>query len=391
MTIYFKEPFSNDKNNLNKITSHFKFLSLRELTSLIEIYYDVKTDNMYDNTLKKDNVSNPFFINGQKTDLLSLPLVFRLKMNVETMLDKQITLLDIKTKFITYWYNNYNNVKTLKKNDKDIITKISRCAILSNNITDKEQIIHIRFNMITFNYDIIIDFLRIVLDDVKLKGINYINNIESIEERVIKINKENGDIVVDKEWIVITEGINMESLKTIKGIDFERTKCNDISTILRLYGIEAARQIILYELTLAFISGGTNINRTHLSLLVDQMTYLGEIISIDRHGMDKIDIDPLTKASFEKTMNHFINAALFNETDYMKSVSSRIIMGKVINGGTGSFDLLLDTKKLEKSEYIVDETGGRITFMPLEEESLIKDIIKYSNNSISFFIPTNIN
>jgi len=320
-----------------------------------------------------------------------MPFVFRIKMDIEKMLDKETTMLDIKTKFISHWYKNYTNLKNLKKNEKEVVSRISRCAILSNSSTDKEQIIHIRFNMITFNYDIIIDFLRIVLDDVKLKGINYINNIESIEERVIKINKENGDIVVDKEWIVITEGINMESLKTIKGIDFERTKCNDISTILRLYGIEAARQIILYELTLAFISGGTNINRTHLSLLVDQMTYLGEIISIDRHGMDKIDIDPLTKASFEKTMNHFINAALFNETDYMKSVSSRIIMGKVINGGTGSFDLLLDTKKLEKSEYIVDETGGRITFMPLEEESLIKDIIKYSNNSISFFIPTNIN
>jgi DNA-directed RNA polymerase II subunit RPB1 len=395
MTIYFKEPYSNNRTQLNKIISHFKFLSLKELTSLVEIYYDTNNSrsnpNIYDEILIKDKVSNPFFINNLKTDLFSLPLVFRFKMNIEKMLDKEITLLDIKTKFITYWYNNFNNIKMLKKNDKEIISKISRCAILSNNITDKEQIIHIRFNMISFNYDIITDFLRLVLEDIKFKGINNIDNIVDItEERLIKIDDQTGDIKIDKEFVTITEGINIEALKTIKGIDFTRTTCNDIYTILRLYGIEAARQILLYEIDLGFQSGGSTINRTHLSLLVDQMTYLGEIISIDRHGMDKIDLDPLAKASFEKTMNHFINASIFNETDHLKSISSRIMVGKVINGGTGAFDLLLDTKKIEKSEYTTDEFSGRITFTPLNEESLIKDIIKYYNNSINFFIPSNL-
>jgi len=119
MTIYFKEPYSNNRTQLNKIISHFKFLSLKELTSLVEIYYDTNNSrsnpNIYDEILIKDKVSNPFFINNLKTDLFSLPLVFRFKMNIEKMLDKEITLLDIKTKFITYWYNNFNNIKMLKK------------------------------------------------------------------------------------------------------------------------------------------------------------------------------------------------------------------------------------------------------------------------------------
>ena len=51
-------------------------------------------------------------------------------------------------------------------------------------------------------------------------------------------------------------------------------------------------------------------------------------------------------------MDHFVNAAIFNEKDNMKSVSSRIAVGRVIPGGTGAFDLLLDTKKLENSENI---------------------------------------
>jgi DNA-directed RNA polymerase beta' subunit len=391
MTIYFKENYNNDKTKLNKIFSHLKYIYLKDLISTVEVFYDSNTNNMYDNILKNDNADSPFFINNVKVNLKTLPLVFRFKMNIEKLLNSEITIMDIKTIFVTYWYNYYNNIKNLKKNEKNIISKINNCAILSNKITDKENIIHIRFNMITFNYDIIIEFLRMVMNDIKLKGIHNIEDYkEKYDELNIKYDNDTGDANVSNEAIVKTNGINMEVLRRIKGIDLTRTMCNDIFTILRLYGIEAARHILLYEISLAFVSGGTNINRTHLTLLIDQMTYLGEIISIDRHGMDKIDNDPLTKASFEKTMNHFINAALFNEIDTLKSISSRIIMGKVINGGTGCFELLLDTQKIANSEYIIDDTSGRITFKQLEKEILITDTIKYSNNIISFFIPSNI-
>jgi DNA-directed RNA polymerase II subunit RPB1 len=206
----------------------------------------------------------------------------------------------------------------------------------------------------------------------------------------IKFDKETGAVVMDKEYVVTTSGINFEKMRAIKGLDLSRMRCNDINTTLRLYGIEATRQILINELTATYENGGSSINNNHLSLLVDQMCHLGEIISIDRHGMNKIDMDPLARASFEKTMDHFINASVFNEKDMMRSVSSRISMGRVISGGTGIFDLLLDTKKLESSEYTEDETGGRITFIPLEEEPLLIDIMKHSSGKTDFFIPSKV-
>jgi DNA-directed RNA polymerase II subunit RPB1 len=117
------------------------------------------------------------------------------------------------------------------------------------------------------------------------------------------------------------------------------------------------------------------------------MTYNGEVISINRHGMNKVDYDPISKASFEKTMDHFINAAIFSETDKMQSVSSRIAIGRVIPGGTGAFDLLLDTEKLKNSEYITNETGGRTSFIPLTKEPIFEDIIKNGFARNDFFIP----
>ncbi len=387
MHIYFKEPYSTDRGALNKVVSYFKHLSIRQLISSAEVYYDAGVSDVNGKKLKADNVSGPFFVNNQKAEISSLPFVFRIKMDIEKMIDKETTLLDIKTKFISYWYKNYTNLKNLKKSDKEVISRISRCAILSNSATDKEQIIHIRFSMSSFNYNIITDFLKMVFDDITLKGIENIEGVDISQERVIKFDQETGEVKADKEYMVYTAGINIESMRLMKGVDHTRTKCNDIANILRHYGIEAARQILIHELTATYVAGGSNINQNHLSLLIDQMCHTGEITSMDRHGLAKIDMDPIARASFEKTMDHFVNAALFNEKDQMKSVSSRIAIGRVISGGTGVFDLLLDTKKLENSEYTEDETGGRITFTPLEEEALLQDIMKYSVGKHDFYMP----
>ena len=275
----------------------------------------------------------------------------------------------------------------MKKHEKEVISRISRCVILSNSSTDKEQIIHIRFSMSSFNYTIITDFLKMVFDDITLKGIENIDDVNVEHERCIKFDKETGEVKVDKEYVVYTSGINIIKLRNMKGVDFTRTKCNDVGTTLRLYGIEATRQILLHELTTTYTSGGSNINQNHLSLLIDQMCHMGEIASIDRHGLSKVDLDPITRASFEQTMNHFVNAAIFNEKDTLKSVSSCIAVGRVFPGGTGAFDLMLDTKKLENSEYTEDETGGRVTFAPLEEEPLLHDIMKHEMSKTEFFIP----
>ena len=382
MTIYFDKEISTDRSKVNKISSYLTHLTIKELISGAEIYYDTGSD-----ILKNDQVSNPFFINNQKVELSSLPFVFRIKLNMENMHDKETTLLDIKTKFISHWTKYFTNIKNMKKNEKDIFTKISRCAILSNNNIEN-QIIHIRFNMSSFNYNLLTEFLKIVLEQITLKGIDNINSSDLIQERKLNFNKENGNMDVGKEYVVYTSGINMEKLKYIKGINYSLNTCNDVATIFRLYGIEAARQILINEFMSTFNSGGSRaVNHSHMSVLIDMMTHMGNIISIDRHGLDKVDSEPIAKASFEKTMDHFLNAALFNQKDNLQSVSSRIMMGRVIPGGTGAFELMLDTDKLENSEYTKDEQGGRITFPHLEEESLFKDIITYGFSKNDFFLP----
>jgi len=196
----------------------------------------------------------------------------------------------------------------------------------------------------------------------------------------------------NKEYHIVTEGINMEQVKYIKYIDTSKTLCNDIHTIFRLYGIEAVRQVLIYEFVITYQAAGSEINMTHLSLLVDQMCHMGEIISIDRHGLSKIDVDPIAKASFEKTMDHFVHAAIFNEKDNMKSVSSRIALGRVIAGGTGAFDLLLNTNMLARVETTQADTSlytdqMSSMFTAFDTNPILDDIANDTMHKIDFFNP----
>jgi hypothetical protein len=68
------------------------------------------------------------------------------------------------------------------------------------------------------------------------------------------------------------------------------------------------------------------------------------------------DVDP-KQAVRNYTWNE-VNGQLYtvydDEIDYMKSVSSRIMAGLCIKGGTGLCNLVLDNELLENSEYTID-------------------------------------
>jgi DNA-directed RNA polymerase II subunit RPB1 len=110
------------------------------------------------------------------------------------------------------------------------------------------------------------------------------------------------------------------------------------------------------------------------------MTNTGELVSIDRHGFGRMDTDPLSKASFERTVEMLVNSAVFGEVDKLQSVSSRLIMGRAIRCGTGFPEIIVDTDLLENTEYneleLTTMIKNSIDTLKLDENSLINDIIE---------------
>ena len=69
-------------------------------------------------------------------------------------------------------------------------------------------------------------------------------------------------------------------------------------------------------------------------------------MSIDRFGINRGNIGPLAKCSFEETTDQLFKASIFGEVDKLKGVSSNIMMGQIPKCGTGDTNILIDESKL---------------------------------------------
>jgi DNA-directed RNA polymerase beta' subunit len=270
-------------------------------------------------------MKNIIYFKGSDKNIDQMPWLFRFKLNNENLYKYDINLLDIKVEFINFWVNKMTDIG-LKKKKKDN-TKTDNFAIMSTLENDDDLYIHIRFNFINANIESILDIFNMIMTKFIIKGMDGITDVDDLKlENVLSYDKY-GNIVNKEEYVIYTSGVNFEELFLIEELDIEKMICNDIHLVYTYFGIEAARKVIIKEIDKVYNSQGSNMNTEHISLLADQMTILGSITSIDRHGINRITSDPLSKASFEKQVELLLNSALFNEVDNLNSVSSRIMMG----------------------------------------------------------------
>ena len=66
------------------------------------------------------------------------------------------------------------------------------------------------------------------------------------------------------------------------------------------------------------------------------------LVSIDRHGINRGDIGPLAKSSFEESTDMLINASIFSQYDNVNGVSANVMLGQQPPCGTGDCEILLD-------------------------------------------------
>ena len=88
-------------------------------------------------------------------------------------------------------------------------------------------------------------------------------------------------------------------------------------------------------------------------------------MTVDRYGINKNNIGPLAKASFEQTEDIMLRAALFGELDPITGVSANIMTGQPIRGGTSFSSILLDEESLKK--FMSEATGVDLTVEKEEE------------------------
>ena len=377
MYIYLNKEKSEDKDLAYLIGAYLKYTVLKDVVKKIDIVFDndLKDNYMTDDQVVKKSSMNLYGNFNIKPE--NLPWLYRFEISKEKLFEKKLNMLEIKTKFINFWDDLSNNKN---RSYRDLVKRIINGCIMTTNDNAEKLYIHIRFDISEFDNSILLDIQNMILYEFQLKGISYISDVPEIDKKLlINFNEETGDLENKQEYIITTDGVNMNKLRYIRNVDINRTYCNEINTIYKLYGIKAARKALLKEINMVF-SGDNKLNYHHISILCDVMTNTGEIVSIDRHGFGRMDTDPLSKASFERTVEMLVNSAVFGEVDKVQSVSSRLIMGRAIKCGTGFPEILMDNDILENTEYndmeITSKIKNSIDTLKLNENSLIDDILE---------------
>jgi len=146
----------------------------------------------------------------------------------------------------------------------------------------------------------------------------------------------------NEEWVIKTEGTNMQGVIQIDGVDTTRTVSNHIHEIEKLYGIEAARKMIITEAQKVLEQQGLDVDLRHLLILSDLMCHTGTIQSIGRHGISGSKSSVFARAAFEVTVNQLLDAGLYGEQELLKGIPENVIIGQVIPIGTGRTNIMFD-------------------------------------------------
>jgi len=387
MVIYMDHDNLTNKEHANRIASTLKYTILSELAEQLDVIYDPDATSSATSYYNVDDLDRdtPYYINNNVSSIDNCPWLFRVELAKESIVENEITMLDIKSKFITFWSTHYSDLSALKKQEKDVISKILYGSILTSYDSSDTLVLHFRFELAVVDNTILSTIQDILLYKFNIKGYENISKISKIDhQQYISFDNEDQSSETAREYVVMTVGIEMESIRKFYGVDINRTYCNDVHKLYQLFGIEAARTALIKEYERAF--EGNDVNTAHIMLLCDVMTNTGSITSIDRHGINRLDTDPMGRASFEKTIEQLIWASAFNEVDYLRGVSSRIMVGRCIKGGTGLCELVVDTDVIENSE--LDETKEvkvqTSLFSGLKTSGLLKDLLKVKG---SVFMP----
>ena len=346
LTVTLKPEIRDSKEKARKVAQDLELTLLKDITVKAAIYYDPDDS---DSVLVEDRALVAFYkaFESENKPSASMQerfgeeepaeaeegaatwsrLMLRLELDRQRMFRKNISMDDIafvlRQKFgeaINMVYSDYNTQRLIMR------IRIPPVAADETGMDDMIALKKLQNRLLT----------GIVIRGVAgIKAAKFRQDKDSVE-----YNQEEGVYKPVTQYVLDTDGTNFLAVMNHPYVDGTKLVSSHVHDIYENLGIEATRATLIQEITTLFEEAGVNCR--HLGLLCDVMTRQGRLMSVDRYGINKMDIGPIAKASFEETEKILLRAALFGEVDPVTGISGNIMMGQPIHGGTGFFNILFD-------------------------------------------------
>ena len=369
LTIMLKEEDKHNYNSAVNIKHNLEYTTIGDVTNSISICYskmmkDDKIFNEYKHFLSNLKKANDIIEDNDDVD--NGYWVLLLDLNKELMFEKNLEMQDI-----LFALNNIENIKKKIFKNKELDTSYS--DLNSNELIFRININYFKDNMkqsgnakamskaiLESNKSLdaedkiedLKNIQNVILNHVVLKGIPNITNV-LIRKSVNNLVLKNNEYINEDYWVLDSVGSNLKEILKKENINAHETITNNIQEVYQVLGIEAARKCLYNEISEAF-ADTANINVHHINLLCDRICATKKMVSVFRHGINKDDIGPIAKASFEETPEMFFRAAIHGELDPCTGVSSNVMCGQRGFFGTNMFQVVYDINEenLEKLDDV---------------------------------------
>jgi len=332
LTIPLKKEYRDSIDKARQVAQDLELTLLKDIINKTAIYFDPSDAN---SVLEEDKDIIDFFNlfelqknEGNEQQKFSKWLL-RLEFDRDIMFKKNISMDDVSFALQNKFSDEVNIIYSDYNSDK-LIMRIRLALDKKDQNTD--DILNLKKMQNRFLNSIVIRGIQ------GIKSVSYRKDTNYYEMR-------DGKYQQITQYILDTDGSNFLEIMNHPYVDGNGILSSHVHDIYENLGIEAARATLLHEITNLFADAG-GVDFRHLGLLCDWMTRVGKLLSVDRYGINKQDIGPLAKASFEETEKILLKAALFGEVDPVTGVSANIMTGQPIRGGTGFSEILLDEAAL---------------------------------------------
>ena len=325
LTVYLKPEFRSSKDRARQVAQDLELTLLKDITVKTAIYFDPKDGE----TIVEEDADLIDFYKlfeeeeDEGAESTWSAWLLRFELDRDRMFRKNISMDDVSHVLRSRFGESLNLIYSDYNSDR-LIMRMRLPAQMKNGLDDLSNLKK---------------FQNRILNGIVFRGVPGIKSVTFREDKDM-LELVDGVYKEVQQYVLDTDGSNYLEVMNHPYVDATRLSSSHVHDIYDILGIEATRAVLLNEITTLFEEAG--VNNRHLGLLCDVMTRGGRLMPSNRHGVNKTDIGPLAKASFEETEKILLNAALFGELDPVTGVSANIMTGQVIRGGTGFFNVLLD-------------------------------------------------
>jgi len=335
LILYLKPPYQNNERAAWSLARSLERLYLQDVVSQTDVLYD---PNIYQTLYTADEEMVQLF---SKTIIPTddfCRYMIRIELNQYQLINREYNIMhvvDVLHCFLgdcaMIWYSSPSSDKWV------IRIRLTQVAYSLINKSNDAKFLDRSLNLSV--QDLILS--KVVIGGLKGTEKALVREVETWAQN------EDGSIRKCKEFVIETEGSDLQNLTFLDSIDWHRCYSNNVQEIYELLGVEAAAHVLFHELK-TVLTQDSFINDRHIMMIVNFITYRGNLVAMNRFGMNRQeDASVLARATFEEPIDIIMESSVFSKKDPIKGVSECLIAGKKPQIGTHSFDIVSDLTSIE--------------------------------------------